>query len=146
MARCFRWWVNNRRGVPSPSGRRKFAVIGALALLGLTGIGLAVRASGDDGGAGATSTTATQPQAFLVELVGPEEIDRGVLAVWNVNSPEGVAGVWTLNGPVQPEPNTWVPGNWFQGTWNVQGNFTLTLTATNADGEEATDSITFTVK
>lgn len=139
---------------PPTTGGRRVAIIVAAALVGVTGVGLAIRAANDDGAASTTtstsSATTTSPpvdeQPFAVELVGPTEIDLGVLAIWNVETEEGVSGVWTLTGPVQPDPDTWVPGNWFAGTWNVQGTFKLTLTAKNAEGEEAVDSITFVVK
>lgn len=46
---------------------------------------------------------------------------------------------------MQPDPPDWSPGNYFAGTWNVQVTVTLTLTAVDADGNTASDSIDFTV-
>ena len=85
-------------------------------------------------------------QPFTVTLTGPTELALGVQAVWAVDAPGAVSGTWSLTGPVQPNPATWSPGNFFAGTWNVPGTFDLTLTAVDANGTTATQTLVFTVK
>lgn len=140
---------------PTPPTRsRRVAVIGAVALVALAAIGLIVRAGTDSPSTGTTSSTVvtsstvdTLPAGFAVELSGPTTVKLGTPAIWNVDAPpEAVSGIWELNGPVQPIPNTWTPGSWFEGTWNIQGEITLKLTVVDADGNEASDSITFVVE
>lgn len=175
-------------------GTRRWAIIGAAAVVAIGGVGLAIATSGDDARVGATasstsasavsstseltSTTAattTSPsttapsggpatsvagsarttvgpttpvagQPFTVTLTGPTELALGVQAVWAVDAPGAVSGTWSLTGPVQPNPATWSPGNYFAGTWNVPGTFDLTLTAVDANGTTATQTLVFTVK
>lgn len=130
---------------PAANRSRRFAAIGAIALVGLTGVGLAVCAGSDS--PSTTSTSADdQPSGFAVDLSGPTEVKLGTPAIWKVDAPEAVSGIWELNGPVQPIPNTWTPGSWFEGTWNVQGEITLTLTVVDSEGNEAKDSVTFIVE
>jgi hypothetical protein len=93
----------------------------------------------------ADSSRVIASNGFAVSLAGPTEIKLGVQAIWTVDAPGAVNGTWSLNGPVQPDPDTWLPGNYFAGTWNVQGSFDLTLTAVDADGNVASDTLTFTV-
>lgn len=136
---------------PPPNRARRFAVIGAVVLVALAAIGLVVRAGTDSPSTittptSATSSVDTQPSGFGVDLTGPTKVKLGTPAIWNVDAPDAVSGIWELNGPVQPIPNTWTPGSWFEGTWNIQGEITLKLTVVDADGNEATDSITFVVE
>jgi len=91
-------------------------------------------------------TTPVAGQPFTVTLTGPTELALGVQAVWAVDAPGAVSGTWSLTGPVQPNPATWSPGNYFAGTWNVPGTFDLTLTAVDANGTTATQTLVFTVK
>jgi hypothetical protein len=133
-------------GPPSGGRRRLVAAVAALVLA--AGIGIALATSrGDEGGdkgSGATTSTSA-PAGFTVTLKGPTEVKLGVQALWTVEAPGAVSGTWSLTGPVQPDPPNWSPGNYFAGTWNVQGPITLTLTAVDADGNTASDSIEFTV-
>lgn len=123
--------------------RRRAVAIAAMALVGLTGVGLAVYSASDwSTPASSLDTSAT---GLRVELSGPTKVKVGKQAIWNVDAPGAISGVWTLNGPVQPDPDTWKPGNWFSGTWNVQGTITLTLTVVDSKGNKASDSITFVV-
>ncbi len=129
----------------APKRRRRAVAIAAITLVGLTGVGVAVQSiidspttpstSADDGSSG-----------FRVELTGPTRVKLGKTAIWNVDAPGAVSGVWKLNGPVQPDPDTWTPGSWFSGTWNVQGTITLRLTVVDSKGNTASDSITFVVE
>ncbi len=130
--------------VASRRRRRAFA-IAAVVLVGLIGVGLAVHASTDSPTTSSTSTD-TSSLGFSVDLTGPTTVTLGKPAIWNVDAPGAVSGVWQLNGPVQPDPDTWTPGSWFEGTWNVQGTITLTLTVVDSKGNEASDSITFVVE
>lgn len=130
------------------SGGRGRVVAAAAALVLAVGIGVAVATSGGDesGGKGGGSTSSTSaPATFSVTLKGPTEVKLGVQALWTVEAPGAVSGTWSLTGPVRPNPPDWSPGNYFSGTWNVQGPITLTLTAVDADGNTASDSIEFTV-
>lgn len=91
----------------------------------------------------APTTTRLQPAA---QIVGPTSISRGVPAAWSVqHNAACVRGVWSLTGPVQPSNPNWNPGNGFQGTWNVQTVFTLSLTVFNEAGDSSVASITVTV-
>lgn len=133
-----------RAAVGSTGGRRRRVVAVVAALVVAAGIGVAVATSGGDLGGGATTSTSA-PAGFTVTLKGPTEVKLGVQAIWTVEAPGAVSGTWSLNGPVQPDPANWNPGNYFAGTWNVQVTVTLTLTAVDADGNTASDSIEFTV-
>lgn len=136
-----------------PPSRRRVAVGGAALVLAVGLVGL-VMTLGDDpasrGDSGASTTiastipTTTTP---MVTLVGPTEITRGVQASWTVEWASVVSGTWSLTGPVQPGPGgeVWAPGDFFQGTWNAPGTFTLALTAVDTTGAEVRDEITFTV-
>lgn len=136
---------------PAPD-RRRIALIGAAALVVLAVIGFLVMGGDDDPTAGSTSTSTSttdsvQVEGLSVELDGPTVINVGVSAIWNVTSQGAVKGVWSLTGPVQPGPGAdqWLPGNWFSGTWNVPAEVELTLTVEDADGNTASDTITFEV-
>jgi hypothetical protein len=50
-----------------------------------------------------------------------------------------------LTGPVQPSNPNWAPGDGFQGTWNVQTQFRLTLTVFNAAGDSSATFLDITV-
>ena len=123
-------------------GGRLVAAVAALVLA--AGIGIAIATGGGDEGGGSTTSTSA-PAVFTVTLKGPTTVKLGVQALWTVEAPGAVSGTWSLTGPVQPDPPDWSPGNYFAGTWNVQGPITLTLTAVDADGNTASDSIEFTV-
>jgi len=127
------------------SRRRRPAAIAAVALVGLTGVGLAVRAGTDSPTAPSTSTD-TNSSGFSVDLTGPTRVKAGKSAIWTVDAPEAVSGIWELNGPVQPVSDKWTPGSWFEGTWNMPGTITLTLTVLDSEGNEASDSVTFVVE
>jgi len=166
-------------GAPAPSapavaragGRRRWAVLAAVAAIVAGGVAVAVSMGGDEGSTTPTvestvestvvstvvstvdapSTTVgvstrDAPAGLTVTLSGPTEIKLGVQAIWTVDAPGAVNGTWALTGPVQPDPDTWLPGNYFGGIWNVQGTFDLTLTVVDADGNVASDTLTFTVK
>ncbi|HQZ36579.1 MAG TPA: serine/threonine-protein kinase [Ilumatobacteraceae bacterium] len=124
--------------------RRRPVAIAAITLVGLTGVGLAVYSAIDS--STPSSSLDTNATGLRVELSGPRKVKMGKQAIWNVDAPGAISGVWTLNGPVQPDPDTWKPGNWFSGTWNVQGSITLTLTVVDSKGNKASDSITFVVE
>jgi serine/threonine protein kinase len=140
-------------------GRRRWAIVAATAVVAVGGIGYALSSGGREGPASsstvattvASSTTFTSssrviaPNGFAVTLAGPTAIKLGVQAIWTVDAPGAVNGTWSLDGPVQPDPDTWLPGNYFAGTWNVQGTFQLKLTAVDADGNVASDTVSFTV-
>jgi serine/threonine protein kinase len=87
-------------------------------------------------------TTRPQPSA---QLIGPTTIQHGVPAYWNVQSSNAVRGTWSLTGPFPPSNPNWLPGNGFQGTWNVQTQFRLTLTVFNAEGDSSSAFIDVTV-
>lgn len=134
---------------PRLDGRRKLAVIAATGVIAVGGVAFALSSGGDGEGTPSADTTGTSrvvaDNGFRVTLNGPTEIKLGVQAVWSIDAPGAVGGVWTLTGPVQPDPNTWTPGTFFAGTWNVQGTFELTLTATDGEGQSASHTILFTV-
>ncbi len=141
----------------SPAGRWRVPVVaGVLAVAaGGTALVLTTGADGGDAGRGTTATTTTADAAStevsttvagpFVRLLGPTTFARGEPVVWTVEHDGVVGGTWSLTGPVQPDPAEWVPGNWFRGTWNVVGTFTLRLDARDAGGAVVSDSITFTV-
>ncbi len=156
---------------PAPAGeraggRRRWVVAAAAAAIAAGGIAAAVSVGGDEGSTTPTlestgvsnrestidapSTTVgvstrDAPAGLTVTLSGPTEIKLGVQAIWTVDAPGAVNGTWALTGPVQPDPDTWLPGNYFGGIWNVQGTFDLTLTVVDSDGNVASDTVTFTV-
>ena len=66
-------------------------------------------------------------------------------AFWSVQTANAVRGTWTLTGPVQPSNPNWAPGNGFQGTWNVQTQFRLTLTVFNEAGDSSVTFLDVTV-
>ncbi|HAP76505.1 MAG TPA: hypothetical protein DCR14_10520 [Acidimicrobiaceae bacterium] len=111
--------------------------VAAIAALVLVVVGVVAFSGGDDG----------NDSGLTVRLTGPTELDIGEQGIWRVESPDAVSGTWSLTGPVQPDADAlvWAPGNWFQGTWNVPAEVTLTLTVVDADGNTASGSISFTV-
>ena len=90
----------------------------------------------------------TADQPFTVDLTGPTEVKVGESARWDVAAPStAVSGTWSLTGPVQigEGRDQWSPGSWFEGTWNVEATATLTITVRDAQGNTASDSVTFVV-
>jgi len=129
----------------APPDRRRIALIGAALLVALAAIvGFALSRDGSDGSG---DTTSSQVAGLSVELVGPDLINVGESALWEVKAQGAVKGVWSLTGPVQPAPGKelWKPGNWFSGTWNVPAEVELTLTVEDSSGNTASDTITFEV-
>ena len=55
-------------------------------------------------------------------------------------------GTRILHGPFTSALVSAPIGNYFAGTWNVPGTFDLTLTAVDANGTTATQTLVFTVK
>ena len=87
-------------------------------------------------------------QPFTVDLTGPTEVKVGEQTRWDVTAPAtAVSGTWSLTGPVTigEGRDQWTPGSWFEGTWNVETTATLTITVRDAQGNTASDSVTFTV-
>ncbi len=129
------------------SRRRRRVLVAAVAVVTLAGAAavIAARSIGGDRGGSGTALPA-ETGALTVTLSGPTAVKLGAQAAWFVDSPNAIDGTWSLTGEVQPDPPDWNPGNYFQGTWNVEGTFTLTLTVSDAEGNEAADSHDFTVE
>ena len=87
----------------------------------------------------------TSVAAAFVEITGPVTVRSGEPVTWGVDHAGVVSGTWSLTGPVQPDPDDWLPGDGFSGTWNVTGTFRLTLTAVDATGNRVQDTLTFRV-
>lgn len=139
--------ASDRTGPAAVGGRRRrIVVVAAVAVAVAGGAGLAVSLIGDESGTTPAGTTQVPaPGALSVELSGPTEVKLGVPAAWSVDAPNAVDGTWSLTGEVQPDPPDWNPGNFFQGTWNIEGTFVLTLSVNDAEGNVESDSIEFTV-
>ena len=133
-------------GTPRPTRRQLLIGGGAVVGIGVLGGVIAAAMSGGDGiRPPTTDTTATNP--LSVTLSGPTRVTQGVATTWDVTTRGNpTEGTWALSGGgVVADPDTWTPGSHFEGTWNQLGPVKLTLTVRDADGNEASDSVTFVV-
>jgi len=139
-----------------PRRTRRFAIVGAAALVvaGAVGIGLAMSQDDDPAASDESTEDATDPSDNgsalgdpFVEIEGPSTIVAGQPARWDVEWSGVASGTWSLTGPVQPDPPDWEPGDGFEGTWNYAlDDLVLTLVARDEDGNIVDeDSIQFDV-